>query len=202
MANSRPGHSGSRPGSRLRSSRRGRCSLDRQLTSLDCPGEPFGDHLEEFGVGNLERAGLEPADMKHTDQLVCHEERHAEHGADPLLPKDRVRDRGRVDPIQAHRLLRPGDASGETDADRHPDALADLLLDTARRPGDEITRVLVEKQHGCGVRVENARTRSNSSTSRSSTSRRPSLLSVTARKLANWSWALRSPSFFTHRAYR
>src|SRR5664280_713507 len=46
------------------------------------------------------------------------------------------------------------------------------------------------------------RTRSSSSMSRSSTSRRPSELSVTARKLASWSSELESPPLCTRRAYR
>ena len=84
----------------------GRYSLHRQLPSLDRPSEPFGDHLQQFGIGNVERVGMKPAYVEHTDQFVVrHEERYAEHGADPFLPKDRVRYRGRIDPIQPHRLF-------------------------------------------------------------------------------------------------
>ncbi len=84
---------------------RGRYSLHRQLPSLDRPRQPFGHHLQEFGIGIVEREGMKAAYMEHTDEFICHEERYAEHGADPFLPKDRVRYRGRIDPIQPHRLF-------------------------------------------------------------------------------------------------
>ena len=41
-------------------------------------------------------------------------------------------------------------------ADRHTDALADLLLDAACRPGHEIAGVLVEKQHRSRVGIDDA----------------------------------------------
>ncbi len=48
----------------------GRYSLHGQLPSLDRPGEPFGNHLQEFGIGIVERGGMKPADVEHTDQVV------------------------------------------------------------------------------------------------------------------------------------
>ena len=97
---------------------------------------------------------LEPADVQHPDHVVVAEQRHAEHVADALLPQDRVVHGRFVHPVEGHRLAQLRDRAGEADAHRHPDALAHLLLQPARRPGDQLLRTVVEQQHRRGVGVE------------------------------------------------
>jgi hypothetical protein len=121
---------------------------------LDSSGQPFSDYLEEFGLGPFKRTVLKTADVEYADHLVTHEERHAKHGLDTLLPQDRIRHSGGVDAIQDHRFLRPGDSSGKAHPNRDPYPLADLFLDPTCGPSHEVARVLVQEQDGSGVRVE------------------------------------------------
>src|SRR5436305_974264 len=46
------------------------------------------------------------------------------------------------------------DPAGEATPERNANSLLDLLLDSDRRPGDELVRLLVEEQHRAGVHLE------------------------------------------------
>jgi hypothetical protein len=57
--------------------------------------------------------------------------------------------------IQPDWFLRCGDTSGETGAERNPDALANLVLDATGCSGDEHLASGVEHEHGSRVDVKN-----------------------------------------------
>ena len=72
----------------------------------------------------------------------------------PLSHKIGIRDRRRVDVVQAQRLPRCGDPTRETRSERHTNALTNLLLNAARSSGNELIRPSVEHQHCDRVRIK------------------------------------------------
>ena len=121
---------------------------------LDRERGPVGHELQQLDLVVLEGAGHERADVQDAAHLPLHDERHAEHRLDALLPQDRVEDVRMVDVVEDHRALLGGDPAGEAAAHRDSDALLDLLLDAERRPRDELVRALVEQQDRAGVHLE------------------------------------------------
>ena len=92
--------------------------------------------------------------MEHTDGLAADEQRYAEQRLDPLLAQNRVEHVRVVDVVEDHRLPLGRDPAGEAAADRNADAALYLLLESHRRPGHELVRLLVEQQHRARVDVE------------------------------------------------
>jgi hypothetical protein len=111
--------------------------------------------LEKIDVLVAEGSVAKPPHVKDAQNIVATHQRNAEHHLDALLPQERIRDCRRVDVIQPHWFLRGGDTSGETGAERNPYALANLVLDATRRPGDEHLGIGIEHQHGSRVDVKN-----------------------------------------------
>ena len=92
--------------------------------------------------------------MEDAEHGVTGQQRHAEHHADALLPQDRIRHGGGVDPIEPDRTPPGSDAASETDPDGDPDTLADLFFDAAGGARHQLVRALVDQQDSRGVGVE------------------------------------------------
>ena len=97
---------------------------------------------------------LAAPDMQNAEDLVAKQERGTDHHPDAVLPQDRIRDRRRVDVVQAHRLPRCRDPTCEAHSERHTNALTNLLLNAARSSRDELIRPFVEHQHCDRVRIK------------------------------------------------
>ena len=121
---------------------------------LDRERSPVGHELEQLDLVVVEGARPQRSDMEDAAYVPLHDERHAEHRLDPLLPQERVQDVCVVDVVEDHRPLLGGDPSGEARADRDADALLDLLLDAERGPRDELVRALVEQEDRARVDLE------------------------------------------------
>ena len=119
---------------------RHRCSLAREAEELD--------------IRVIELAMNERADVKHADDPVAHDQRHAEEGLDAFLEQDRVEHVVVVDVGEEDRSALGCDASGEAAADGDAHALLDLFLDSDGGARDELVGGLVEQQDGAGVDVE------------------------------------------------
>jgi hypothetical protein len=102
----------------------------------------------------VEYARNERADVHDSPHLALDHERNAEHRLDPLLPQERVEDVRVVDVLEDHRPLVGCDPAREAAADRHADALLDLLLDPERSASHELVRLLVEQEDRAGVDFE------------------------------------------------
>jgi hypothetical protein len=101
------------------------------------------------------RSVAKPPHVKDTEDVVAAQQRNAEHHFDALFPQERIRDCRGVDVIQPHWLLRCGDTSGETGAERNPYALANLVLDATGRSGHEHLGFGIEHEHGSRVDIKN-----------------------------------------------
>ena len=119
--------------------------------SLGGGRHPLRNQLEELHVAAAETAISQGADVQDPQESALADQRHPQHGLDALLPEDRIGHRGGVDPIEHDRPLDLGYPTGESSADRHADALTNLLLDATGRSGDQLLRCLVEQEHCRGV---------------------------------------------------
>ena len=126
----------------------GRRSFHLGLARLDGPRHSVGHNLEHLGVLSCELLSAQPADVEHTEDLPAAQQGHPQHGANALSPKDRVRDSGVVDAVQCDGPLLGGDASRKAPSQRHPDALADLFLDSAGCTCLQLVGPLIEQEDG------------------------------------------------------
>ena len=101
---------------------------------------PLGDQLKKLLVRVGETAISQGAYVQDSQESALADQRHPEHGLDALLPQDRIGHRGGVDPVDHDRPLDLGYPTGESSADRHADALTNLLLDATGGSGDQLLR--------------------------------------------------------------
>jgi len=128
--------------------------LDGELSRLGSAGDPLGGHLQQLGVIVGERAIIEPADMQNADDVLPVQQRDAEHLPDALLPQERIRNGGRIHPIQHDRALALRDAAGESSADRDPDTLPDFLFQPTCGPRNQLVGTAIAQQDCRGIRIE------------------------------------------------
>ncbi len=91
------------------------------------------------------------ADVEHSEKLPSGDERNAQHRLDSLLPQKGVGHRRRVNPVEGHWVQVGGYPASKSSPQRHPNPLADLLLDAAGRSHDQLAGICVKKQYGCCV---------------------------------------------------
>ena len=141
-------------GNRLRSRRSVAAAFDRAPPGLDRAGDAFGHNLEELEIFLVERSALAPPNVQYAEDVVATHQRDAEHHLDALFPQDRIRDRRRVDLIEAHRHSCCCDTAGEPHSDGHPHSLTNFILDPTRGSRHECVALFVEQQHGSRVDIE------------------------------------------------
>jgi hypothetical protein len=132
--------------------------------ALDRDRDAVGDELEELGVTISEQTRDERADMKDPDRFCSDEQRHAEHGLDPLLTQDRVDDVGRVDVIENSRAACSGNSPCKAATEWDPHTLLDLFLDPDRGARDELDARFIHQQDRARIAcaIEEAFRRSSS----------------------------------------
>jgi predicted HAD superfamily phosphohydrolase len=59
-----------------------------------------------------------------------------------------------IDVVEDHRLPLGCDPAGEAATDRDPNATLDLFFDSYSRARNQLVGVMVDKEHGAGVRFE------------------------------------------------
>jgi hypothetical protein len=135
-------------GSRLR------CRVE--FLGTDLPGEagPVRDQLQQVHVVAGEHAWRTAAHVQDPDQGVPGEHRHTQQRRDALLQQDRAHHVAGPDLGDGDRLADLGHPAGEAAADRHPEPLPHLLLETLGRGRDELTGVHVQHQDRRGVDPE------------------------------------------------
>lgn len=127
-----------------------------QSRIVDRRGGAVGGQLQQRYVLLAEFPAVKRADVHHADHTTLDLQRHAEHRADPALAQERVDYFGAAEILDHDRAHLGGDLSGEPSRNGYLDALADLLLQTARSTRDEHLAVLVEQKDRGGVDAENA----------------------------------------------
>src|SRR5260370_41016709 len=113
-----------------------------------------GTSLDNIGVLYSDALRAEPGYVEHTKDLSAAQEWDPQHGANALSPKDRVRDSGVVDAVQCDGPLLGGDPSRKALSQWDPDALADLLLDSAGCTSFQLLGPLLARKDGRRVRDE------------------------------------------------
>ena len=121
-------------------------SLRRHLLFAHDPGHPGRLSLQRGAVVVAEVPSMQAADVHDTEQTTVRDQRNAEHRGDAVLPQDRVHHGVRTDIVEHDRGPRRRDLPGEAHAEGYPDALADLVLETARRAGDQLRAIAVHQQ--------------------------------------------------------
>ena len=125
-----------------------------QSRALSGERDTFRDEAEQLHVVLVELPRPERSDVQHADHVTAHDERHAEHRLDALLPQDRVHDLGVVDVVEDHRLRGGRDATGKAATDRDPNALLDLFFDSECGAREQLGPLVVQQQHCTRVGLE------------------------------------------------
>ena len=127
---------------------------------LDRQRDAVGDGFEQLDLVVRELPERQRSNVEHPEHVVREDERHPGEALDPLLAEQWVQDVGVVDVVEHDRAPFRGDPAGEPAADRDPDALFDLFLDSDCGAGDQVVAQLVAEQdrHRVGLeRLSNAR---------------------------------------------
>ena len=118
--------------------------------------------------------------MEDPEHVVGEDQGDPGKALDPLLAEQWVEDVRVVDVVEHDRAPFRGDPAREAAANRDPDALFDLFLDSDRGAGDQVLAQLVAEQDRTVSVSSVSRMRVSSSASRSSSTRCDSAASVTS----------------------
>src|SRR6266545_1844999 len=122
--------------------------------TVDAEGDSLRYHLEQLDVLRGERPRAESADVDDPEHPFVGDQRDPEQGLDAFLAQDRVQHLCVVHVGDHDRRPLRRDAAGEALPDGDPHALLDLLLESFRGPGDELSTRLVEQEDGARVCLE------------------------------------------------
>jgi hypothetical protein len=115
---------------------------------------PVTGQLQQLHIIFIEQSGHKRSDVEDAERAPAGHQRHAEHRLDPLLAQQWIEDVGVIDVIEDHRFPLGSDPTGETTTDRDTNTTLDLFLDSDSSARNELVDILIDEQHGAGVRIE------------------------------------------------